>query len=182
MTSGLDSRAHEARPWPDRLAALRAFLTRFTGGALGVLAAALILVEASQAVLRHGFATGVFWAGEISTLLLMSLGWVGAGHLWLSRRHLVVDLFGDALERWRRPLLLATDCLLFAGLLWLAPRIVAASVAFDGVRVGGIEMPASIRFIPVSVGLVLLAIGSALNLIDATLGAGHAGSSQPEDE
>ncbi|MEZ5652813.1 MAG: TRAP transporter small permease subunit [Burkholderiaceae bacterium] len=151
--------------------ALRGWLARASGGLLGVAAAALILIEASQAVLRHGFATGVFWASEIATLLLMLLGWIGAGHLWITRQHLVVDLLGSHLDRWRRPLLLATDCLLFAGLAWLTPRIIVASTAFGGVQSGAVDLPASVRFVPVTAGLILLGIGSTLNLAEAALRA-----------
>ncbi|MEZ5730392.1 MAG: TRAP transporter small permease subunit [Burkholderiaceae bacterium] len=155
----------------NELERIRRLVGRSSALLLGLACAALVVLEASQAVLRHGFAAGVIWVSDVSILLLLSLGWIGAGHLWITREHLVLDLFGKTPNAMQRPLSIATDILALAGIVWLTPRLNESIDAFSGITMGLTEIPASWRFAPVVVGLTLLALGSVLGLLGQVLSA-----------
>lgn len=132
---------------------------------LGALLLAMVLLDGSQVLMRYGFNTGITWGGDVASLLLLSLGWLGAPALWLSRSHIAVDLFPDSAlgARIARAI---TDIVMIIGAAWLFYASLGALEAYNFIELPVLQVSASVKFLPISTGAALLALVALLNLLD----------------
>lgn len=134
-------------------------LARASGWAMAAILIALVAIDVAQVGLRYALGAGWPWAGDLTIVLLLSLAWIGAGHLWLRSAHIGVRLLPARAAR-------RADAA-FA-LLALAAIGVALPMVWQAVRLyGAIDLPAlplpmSAKFVPVLGGLVWLAAAIAL--------------------
>lgn len=142
------------------LEAVRSALLRLSAVLAGGLLAALVTLDAVQVVLRYALGRGFAWGGEVAAILLITLTWVGAGHLWLARSHVAVDLFGLG-GTWVRG---AIDAGLVAGALALLPALASTVQGFGFIELPALGVPASIKYWPVAGGVAFLGVAAALDL------------------
>jgi len=132
---------------------------------LGITLIALVSLETWQVVLRYVFGQGIVWGRDVATLLLISLAWIGAPYLWLTRGHIAVDVLVTILS--------ARTGLVLDRVIHLVTVIV--SLAFVAITIptieafGLIDLPAlgtsgAIKFYPLLAGGILLALAALLNL------------------
>jgi len=141
-----------------------------TARLLGLTLCLLVLLECVEIVLRYGFATTLLWSADISALLLLLLGWLGAGHLWIAKNHLVVDLFPGRFPRFFKMVNIVAEVIVLLGIIWITPKLMQAMAIYAGMIMPALEVSASVRFIPLVIGLLLISLGSILNLVDALNG------------
>jgi len=144
---------------------------------LGLTLCLLVLLECIEIVLRYGFSTTLIWWADVSALLLLLLGWLGAGHLWIARKHLVVDLFQGRFPRFFKWVSLVAEVVVLVGILWLAPKVVDTLSIYTDIVMPSLEVPAAIRFVPLVIGLFLISLGSILSLSEAVFDSNRAGKS-----
>jgi len=146
-------------------AGLRATLIPLFRVALGLLLLALIGLEGAQVTLRYLFAEGVVWGRDVSTLLLLSLAWVGAPLLWLSHAHIAVDLLR---RRLRPPGDIAFDRLVNALMAVAAAVFVLMTIeairSFSVIELPALGVSAAVKFYPVLVGSCLMLLAAVVNL------------------
>jgi TRAP-type C4-dicarboxylate transport system permease small subunit len=142
---------------------LRNTLATVSGWAMGLCLLALVGIDFAQVVLRYGLGAGWPWAGDVSVILLLTLAWIGAGHLWLTRGHIAVDLI-PADGRAGRALSLAFDGLALAGGLVLLPMTWDTMAAYGMIDLPALGLPASVKYAPVALGLGFLTLAAALML------------------
>lgn len=141
-----------AAPLADALAAA-------SGAAMGVILLVLVTLDVAQVVLRYAFGIGWPWAGDLTIILLLTLAWIGAGHLWLRGAHIAVNLLSP------RPGRIAAAS--FAAVA-LGAVAVVVPMAWEAVRLyaaidlPALPLPAAAKFVPVLAGLVWL--GAAIVL------------------
>ncbi len=145
-----------------RLRALFAWLLERLIGALVLFMVALAFM---QVVLRYGFSAAILWVEEISVMALIWLAWLGITYLWLSRSHIAVDLLPTLLPpAGERRLRLAIELLgLLAGAT-LAFISLETLEMYADMDLGSLEIDASLKYYPVTVGGVGLALAALLNL------------------
>ena len=137
---------------------------------LGLTLCLLVLLECIEIVLRYGFATTLLWSTDISALLLLLLGWLGAGHLWIAKNHLVVDLFPGRFPHFFKAMNIAAELIVLLGVIWITPKLMQTMAIYTEMIMPALEVSASVRFIPLMIGLLLISLGSILNLVDALNG------------
>jgi TRAP-type C4-dicarboxylate transport system permease small subunit len=144
---------------------LRGVLETVFRALLGLLLLAMVALDGGQVLLRYVFSSGVVWGGDVSALLLLTLGWLGAPALWLNRSHIAVDLFpGSALGgRAARAVL---DIVMIAGGVWLFHASLGALEAYSFIDLPVLPLSASVKYLPITVGAALLALVALLNLLD----------------
>ena len=152
---------------------IRRQLLTITSNLLGLALCLLVLLECVEVVLRYGFATTLLWSADVSSLLLLSLGWLGAGHLWIARSHLVVDLFQGRFPRFFKWVSAVAEVVVLMGIIWLVPKLMDTLPIYADMVMPAIDVSASILFIPSMVGLFLISLGSILNLSEFVLSPGH---------
>ena len=137
---------------------------RVSAGALGALLAALVALDFAQVLMRYALGRGWPWAGDVSIILLLSLAWLGAAHLWLDRGHIAVALVpvGTGLHR-----VLSTlwSFAALAGAVALAPHLIDTISAYAMIDLPALALPASAKYLPVAAGLALLVAAAALDLV-----------------
>lgn len=131
---------------------------------LGVTLVLLIVLELVEIVLRYFFLTTLQWSSDVSGLLLLTLGWLGAAYLWLIRNHLTVDLFAGRYPQLDRMLRGLPDVLMIMAALWLLPNVLQTMQIYDSMVMPALNAPASIKFIPTVVSIPFLLIAALLNL------------------
>ncbi len=141
---------------------------------LATLLTALILLEVVQVLLRYFFAGGLVWGRDVSTLALFSIAWLGAPLAWLKAQHIAVDLW-PGLKLGRRTLQSAINlvALIFCGVL--LTFALQAYEAFSFIELPSLGVAASVKFLPILVGTVLLAVAAFLNLVFAPDGESRDG-------
>lgn len=124
---------------------------------------ALVTLDALQVVLRYLLGTGWPWAGDLAVILLLSLAWIGAGHLWLLGAHVAVDLIPD-----RPPLRAALDAAFGAavvlGGIVLVPLTLETIAAYGAIDLPALPLPASVKYLPVAAGTLYVIAAAALRL------------------
>lgn len=140
-------------------------MLRWSAAILGLLLAALVLLEFAQVILRYAFGSGVVWGNDVTVLLLLSLGWLGAAHLWVSRAHLSIELFDKVLSRRLWLINGIADVLVLVGAVWLMPRVFETLVAFQGMQLAALNVTAAVKYLPMALGIALLACAAAANLL-----------------
>lgn len=156
---------------------IRHQVLKITAHLLGLILCLLVLLECVEIVLRYGFATTLIWSADVSALLLLSLGWLGGGHLWVARNHLVVDLFQGRFSRFFKRVSIVAEVIVLVGIIWLAPKIMDTLSIYANIVMPALEVSAAIRFIPMMIGLFLISLGSILNLSEAALASNGSGAS-----
>jgi len=131
---------------------------------LGGLLAALIGLEVFQVFLRYFLSEGIIWGRDVATLLLFTIAWLGAPLVWLQRTHLAVDLFPGVLPG-ARSVEVALNLILLAGAGALIPVTLLAMQNFAFIDLPTLGTAASVKFIPMLAGTVLLAIAALLGLL-----------------
>jgi C4-dicarboxylate transporter DctQ subunit len=128
-------------------------LAAVSGWAMGAVLAALVALDVAQVVLRYGLGLGWPWAGDLSIIGLLTLAWLGAGHLWLRGAHIAVDLLPPGASRGAGAA--------FA-LAALAASVVALPMTWEAVRLyaaidlAALPLPMAAKYVPVLGGLVWL--------------------------
>ena len=127
---------------------------------MGARLVALVSLDFLQVVLRYLLGDGFTWGGDVAVILLLTLAWLGAGHAWLARSHIAVELF--ALPPALRA---ALDVVAIAGALILAPQLVATIDAFGFIDLPSLPVSASVKYWPVALGVAFVAIAAAIDLL-----------------
>ncbi|MGB1256506.1 MAG: TRAP transporter small permease subunit [Thiolinea sp.] len=153
------------------IATIRQWALAITSRLLALSLCLLVLLECIEIVLRYGFATTLLWSADVSALLLLSLGWLGAGHLWIARNHLVVDLFQGRFPRFFKYTSVAAEVVALSGLIWLTPKVMQVMAIYADIIMPALEVPAIVRFIPLALGMSLIFLGTILNLLTVMLNA-----------
>jgi TRAP-type C4-dicarboxylate transport system permease small subunit len=153
---------------------IRKQLLTITSYLLGLALSVLVLLECVEVVLRYGFSTTLLWSADVSALLLLSLGWLGAGHLWIAGNHLVVDLFQGRFPHFFKWTSALAEVVVLVCIIWLAPKLMDTVSIYADMVMPAIDMSASIRFVPSMIGLFLISLGSILNLSEFLLSADSA--------
>lgn len=148
-------------------ARLRRLLLQLTRWLLGGGLAAIAGLAVLQVALRYLFANSITWVEEVSVLAMLWIAWIGAIHLWLDRSHIAVDLLLPAAGPGRRLAASVFDLAAIAGGLALAWAAQATIDAFGGLLYGSVEWPGEVKYLPVQVGGIGLAIAGLLNLLAA---------------
>lgn len=143
---------------------LRAALARISLGAMGLCLLAMVSLDAWQVIQRYGLGTSWPWAGDVSIILMLTLAWIGAGHLWLTRGHIAVDLL-PAEGTAARVLSVLFDLGVLIGGLILIPMTWETMAAYSFIELPTMPLPGSVKYMPVAAGLIFLTLASALMLI-----------------
>ena len=138
-------------------------LRRGSAVAMGLCLATLVGLDAAQVALRYGLGRGWPWAGDVSVILLLTLAWLGAGHLWLARGHIAVDLV-DGTGPAGRALAVAFDLVALIGGLVLLPMTVATMQAYSFIDLPVLPLPGSVKYAPVALGLAFVTLAAAIAL------------------
>jgi len=144
---------------------IRRWTVRAVEALLGVAVALLATGAAAQVALRYLFEAPLSWIEPLSILLMIWMAWVGAAYLWLTRRHIAVDLLSSAFPpHWRRRMAVAMD----AVAIGVGSTIFAMSFqtfrAFAGMNFGDMDLDITVKYEPIATGALLLALAGALNL------------------
>lgn len=134
---------------------------------MGVLLSLLVLLELAQVGLRYVLDSGLFWALEVSLLVLMSLAWLGAAHLWLIRRHLVIDFFGGrwpGVTPWMDGI---ADLVVIIGAVWLGPQIVEAIGIYRHIDTGSLPLSGVLSLLPMAIGISLMTCAALINVAES---------------
>ena len=143
-------------------AALSSHLARASGWAMGALLVALALLDLSQVVLRYALGLGWPWAGDLSIIGLLTLAWLGAGHLWLRGAHIAVRLLPERLFR----VIDAFWALVALVLIALAvPMAWGAVVLYGAIDLAALPLPMAAKFVPVLGGLLWLGAAVVLRAL-----------------
>lgn len=146
--------------------ALHRRLIGLLGHLIGAFVVGLVAVAFLQVVLRYVFAAPLLWAEEVSVMALIWLCWIGAILSWLQGSHIVVDLVSGLMSaEVKRAFAIAFDLLALAGgttLCLLSLQTLALFADFD---LGSFQIPASIKYYPVTAGSAGLALAALLNLV-----------------
>ncbi len=145
-------------------------LCRVSAIFMGLCLIALVGIDFAQVVLRYGFGIGWPWAGDVSIILLLTLAWIGAGHLWLTRGHIAVDLIAPA-SRLGRVLWLGFDILVLVGGIVLLPMTLKTMQAYGFIDLPALPFSASVKYMPVAAGIAFVVLAAAIVLI-RRVGAG----------
>jgi TRAP-type transport system small permease protein len=133
---------------------------------LGMLVVALMLLDASQVILRYFFSRGVTWGGEVAIMMMLTLAWLGAALLWLMRAHIAVDVIlgviGTRMRRWLYAGLDLVVILAGAKLFFMA---LAASSVYGAIDLPALGTSAAVKFYPLIVGTGLIVLAGIINLL-----------------
>ena len=124
---------------------------------------ALVSLDAAQVTLRYLLGAGWPWAGDLAVILLLSLAWIGAGHLWWTGAHVAVDLLTDR-PRLRAGLRAVFGVTVVAGGIALVPMTARAMAAYGLIDLPALPLPASAKYLPVAVGASYAVLAAALRL------------------
>jgi len=146
-------------------ARLRQFLAWVLSRAIGGIVLGLVGLAFVQVVLRYVFSSAILWVEEVSVMALIWMVWLGIVYLWLTRAHIAVDLIGGALSApAQRRLAFAIDVLALIGGVTLTWISLETLNIYSGMELGSLEMDASTKYIPVTVGGAGLALAALLDL------------------
>ena len=148
-----------------RRAAVRAgaALTAVSGALMALLLLALVTLDALQVALRYALGTGWPWAGDLAVILLLSLAWIGAGHLWLLGGHVAVDLLDR--PRLARALHAAFGLAVVVGGAVLLPLAVETMAVYGTIDLPALPVPASVKYAPVAVGTAYVVAAAMVRLV-----------------
>jgi len=164
MPSGTEAQVPDKAPWPKRV--LR-FSLALEDGLLVVMLTSMILVAATQILLRNVFDTGLAWGDPLLRMMVLWLGLLGAMVATRDRNHISIDILSRYLPgRARRISHLITDCFTFivCGLLaYHSARFVWQDQA-AGVRVFA-DLPAWLFELIIPIGFTVIGVRYLLHFI-----------------
>ncbi|HWE16234.1 MAG TPA: TRAP transporter small permease subunit [Hyphomicrobiaceae bacterium] len=131
---------------------------------VGVLAVFLVAIAVLQVTLRYLFAAPLGWVEEVSVMALIWLSWIGAVLCWLAGSHIAVDLLPPMRAAARRWFAIAIDALALVFGLALCIASFWTLDLFSNFDLGTFEIPASIKYYPVTAGSAGLALAALINL------------------
>lgn len=119
-----------------------------------------------QVVMRYVFAHSLEWVEEVSVILMIWCAWLGAAELWLQRGHLAVDLLLGSTGSKRR-LWFRRGFDLAALALGLALFVVSMETleTFSGMDLDTMEFDIRIKYMPVAIGGLVVAMAALLALL-----------------
>lgn len=133
---------------------------------IGAFVVFLVAVAFLQVTLRYVFASPLLWAEEVSVMALIWLCWIGAILSWLQGSHIVVDLFSGLLSApVKHAFAVAFDVLALVGGTALCVVSLQTLAVFADFDLGSFQIPASIKYYPVTAGSAGLALAALLNLV-----------------
>ena len=132
-----------------------------SGAAMGAVLVALVALDVAQVVLRYGFGAGWPWAGDLTIVLLLTLAWLGAGHLWLRGTHIAASLLP---ERAAGVAGAAFAVVALLGIVVVMPMAWGTMLLYAGIDLPALPLPAAVKFAPVVAGLAWLGVAIALRL------------------
>lgn len=139
-------------------------LAAASGALMALILLALVTLDALQVALRYLLGTGWPWAGDLAVILLLSLAWIGAGHLWLQGAHIAVDLLPDR-PRLRAALDAGSSAAVVAGGLALVPLTLETITVYGAIDLPALPLPASAKYAPVAVGATYAVAAAAIRLM-----------------
>ncbi|MFD0915378.1 TRAP transporter small permease [Pseudahrensia aquimaris] len=161
-----------------RLTRLRHWLTSTSRIIMAALVLALVSLDFVQVIMRYAFGTGWPWAGDVSIVMLLSLAWIGVGHLWLSRGHIAVDLLAGSKAALRRRIDMAACIVVIACCVVLLPMIDKTIGVYGFIDLPALGVSGAVKYWPIIIGTTYLLIGAvidlALRLLDPDGGEGAA--------
>lgn len=126
---------------------------------MAVLVVALVALDFTRVVLRYLVGEGFAWAPDLAVVWLIALAWIGAGHLWLARSHIAIDLFAP--PRWLRALV---DAVVVAGTVALVPLVAKTIDAYGFIDLPALPASAAVKYWPIMGGVVFLGLAALLDL------------------
>lgn len=146
------------------LEAIHGALVRASLWMMGLCLLALVSLDFWQVIQRYVLGVSWPWAGDVSIVLLLTLAWIGAGHLWLTRAHIAVD-FLAARPHVSRALTILFDLIVLAGGAILMPLIYDTMVAYSVIDLPTLPVTGSIKYAPVAAGTAFLCVAAAIMLL-----------------
>ena len=128
---------------------------------MGTLLLALVSLDVAQVVLRYGMGGGWPWAGDATIVGLLTLAWLGAGHLWLRGAHIAVTLLPPRARPTAHVVitaLLLLACGIAVPMVWESVRLYAA------IDLAALPLPMAAKYVPVLGGLIWLMTAALLRL------------------
>lgn len=125
-----------------------------------LLLTAMLLLGATQILLRNFFDSGLLWAGPLLRVMLLWVGLLGAMAASRYDKHISIDVLSRLIdEKWRPWVRMLTD--LFAGLVcaivaYYAGRFVLDEMAYATVAFAGIPVWMLEIIIPLAFGVIAL--------------------------
>lgn len=132
-----------------------------SGWAMGALLLGLVSLDVAQVVLRYGMGAGWPWAGDATIVGLLTLAWLGAGHLWLRGAHVAVSLLPG---RAARAAFVVVTGLLLAACGVALPMVWEAVRLYSAIDLPALPLPMAAKYVPVLGGLVWLMACAAIRL------------------
>jgi TRAP-type C4-dicarboxylate transport system permease small subunit len=120
-----------------------------------------------QVVLRYVFTASLIWVEEVSVIIMLWMTWLGVTVLWLTQSHIAVDFLTSRLsQHTNRVLVLIFNgiAIIIAGALLLASRETLSTMV--GMELDTLAIDLSIKYYPVTVGAVGLALAAFIDLCD----------------
>ena len=136
-------------------------LAAASGAAMGVILLVLVALDAAQVVMRYALGAGWPWAGDLTIVLLLTMAWIGAGHLWLRGAHIAVQLLPAPAARAAG---LAFALATLAGAALVLPMAWDTMAVYATIDLPALPLPASAKFAPVVGGLAWLAAAVVVRL------------------
>ncbi len=131
---------------------------------MGVILCTLVILEFVQVAMRYIFDQGLFWAADVTLLLLLSLGWLGAAHLWFIKQHLTLRLFDRWLMPYQQALDGLVDLLAVLGALYLIPGFIDTLKIYAKIELAVLPVSAAVIYIPPLVSITLIGISGFIKL------------------
>ena len=146
--------------WRGLVRAARRALLLASAALMGLLLVALVTLDFTRVVLRYYLGEGFAWAPDLAVTWLITLAWLGAGHLWLARSHIAIDLFVQ--PRWLRA---GVDLAVIAGALVLLPLVGRTIDAFGFIDLPALPASAAVKYWPIWGGVAYLGVAALVDLL-----------------
>ena len=143
---------------------------------MALLLVLLVGLDFVRVVLRYIVGDGFPWAPDLAIVWLLLLAWIGAGHLWLARSHIAIDLF--AMPRAGR---MAVDVVVIAGTVLLLPLVAKTIDAFGFIDLPALPLSAAVKYWPIWGGVVFLGVAALIDLLSLLVEPQEPGP-EPEPE